>query len=81
MSESINISQGTTSPSNPICFGSVGLLAASIEAKVVDVDSKMSLPPNEIGELWVRSPQNMKGNGTAMPCTKLLIWTVLNVGF
>jgi long-subunit acyl-CoA synthetase (AMP-forming) len=32
-----------------------------MEAKVVDVATGKSLPPNEVGELWVRGPNIMQG--------------------
>jgi acyl-CoA synthetase (AMP-forming)/AMP-acid ligase II len=41
--------------------GSVGLLVAGTEAKVVDPQSGAPLPPGEDGELWVRGPQLMAG--------------------
>jgi 4-coumarate--CoA ligase len=42
-------------------FGSCGSLAPDMEAKVVDVATGKSLPPNEVGELWVRGPNIMQG--------------------
>nr|GMC50220.1 4-coumarate--CoA ligase-like 6 [Ipomoea batatas] len=47
---------------------SVGLLAPNMEARVVDWTSGSSLPPNSMGELWLRGPGIMKGylnNGEA----------------
>ncbi|XP_019152880.1 PREDICTED: 4-coumarate--CoA ligase-like 6 isoform X1 [Ipomoea nil] len=47
---------------------SVGLLAPNMEARVVDWSSGSSLPPNSMGELWLRGPGIMKGylnNGEA----------------
>jgi long-chain acyl-CoA synthetase len=32
-----------------------------VELKIVDVDSGVTLPANEVGELWTRSSQNMLG--------------------
>jgi acyl-CoA synthetase (AMP-forming)/AMP-acid ligase II len=32
-----------------------------MEAKVVDVATGKSVPPNEVGELWVRGPNIMQG--------------------
>ncbi|GLJ42765.1 hypothetical protein SUGI_0886780 [Cryptomeria japonica] len=42
-------------------YGTAGLLAANVEAKIVDVVSKKALPPNQRGELWLRGPTIMKG--------------------
>jgi acyl-CoA synthetase (AMP-forming)/AMP-acid ligase II len=48
-------------PSEPVCHGSSGLLAASTEAIVVDPDSGERVGAQETGELWVRGPQVMRG--------------------
>jgi acyl-CoA synthetase (AMP-forming)/AMP-acid ligase II len=50
-----------TLPSEPVCHGSVGRLAASTEAVVVDPDSGAELDADATGELWVRGPQVMRG--------------------
>ncbi|XP_006851309.2 4-coumarate--CoA ligase 1 [Amborella trichopoda] len=41
--------------------GSVGQLLPEFCAKVVDVESKLPLPPSRRGELWLKSPTVMKG--------------------
>ncbi|XVF63570.1 hypothetical protein PTKIN_Ptkin09bG0097300 [Pterospermum kingtungense] len=41
--------------------GSVGLLSASLEAKIVDPDTGVALKVNQTGELWLRGPSIMKG--------------------
>ncbi|CAN4091791.1 unnamed protein product [Withania somnifera] len=41
--------------------GSVGRLMASSEAKIVDPDTGIALPPGELGELWIKSPTIMQG--------------------
>jgi acyl-CoA synthetase (AMP-forming)/AMP-acid ligase II len=41
--------------------GSIGLLAPSTEARIVDVATGDDLPPGEPGELLVRGPQVMRG--------------------
>ncbi|CAH2036721.1 unnamed protein product [Thlaspi arvense] len=42
-------------------YGSSGLLAPSVEAKIVDPDTGRVLGVNQTGELWLRSPTVMKG--------------------
>eukprot|EP00253_Pinus_taeda_P006910 PITA_06910 len=42
-------------------YGTAGLLAANVEAKVVDTASGKDMPPNHKGELWLRGPTIMKG--------------------
>lgn len=42
-------------------YGTTGLLAATMEAKVVDTVTGKALPPNHKGELWLRGPTIMKG--------------------
>ncbi|KAL3652805.1 hypothetical protein CASFOL_002486 [Castilleja foliolosa] len=42
-------------------YSSVGLLSPNVEAKVVDWVTGFHLPPGSVGELWLRSPGNMKG--------------------
>lgn len=42
--------------------GAVGLLSPSLEAKIVDPSTGISLKVNHTGELWLRGPSMMKGN-------------------
>ncbi|GMH16739.1 hypothetical protein Nepgr_018580 [Nepenthes gracilis] len=42
-------------------YGSVGHLAALVEAKIVDPSNGEALPPGRQGELWLRGPRVMKG--------------------
>eukprot|EP00253_Pinus_taeda_P014316 PITA_14316 len=42
-------------------FGSGGILAPGIEAKVVSLKTGRPLPPNQRGELWFRGPNIMPG--------------------
>ncbi|WAR20164.1 4CL3-like protein [Mya arenaria] len=45
----------------PITLGSVGPLIANVRAKIIDPETSTSLGRNEVGELCVKGPQNMKG--------------------
>lgn len=40
---------------------SVGRLIANTEAKIVDPDTGIALPPGEKGELWIKGPTIMQG--------------------
>lgn len=43
-------------------YSSVGLMSPNVQAKVVDWATGALLPPGSIGELWLHTPGNMKGN-------------------
>ena len=42
-------------------IGSIGLPLPNTEARIVDLDTRHSLPPGQIGELLIRGPQVMQG--------------------
>ena len=44
---------------DPARIGSVGRALPGVEVRVVDPGSGADLPDGEVGELWVRSPQNV----------------------
>jgi acyl-CoA synthetase (AMP-forming)/AMP-acid ligase II len=49
------------SPLKQIKVGSIGLPLADTEDKIVNPGTGVELPSGEVGELWVRGPQIMKG--------------------
>jgi acyl-CoA synthetase (AMP-forming)/AMP-acid ligase II len=48
-------------PLDRIKVGSIGWPLANTEDKIVNPGTGVELPPGEVGELWVRGPQIMKG--------------------
>ncbi|CAL5052727.1 unnamed protein product [Urochloa decumbens] len=56
-----NDDDGVESSNNEPSSISIGRLVPSTEARIVDVDSGESLPPNHVGELWIRGPSVMQG--------------------
>jgi acyl-CoA synthetase (AMP-forming)/AMP-acid ligase II len=48
-------------PLRAIKVGSIGLPLANTEDKIVNPGTGAELPPREVGELWLRGPQIMKG--------------------
>ncbi|EPS60018.1 hypothetical protein M569_14786, partial [Genlisea aurea] len=58
-STAIGTSVETTEESKK--YGSAGLLASSIDARIVNPDTGDALPVNQTGELWLRGANIMKG--------------------
>ncbi len=59
----VNLAPGDhdLSPENRHRLRSCGLAGPGVELRIVDPESRADLPEGEVGEIWVRSPQVMKG--------------------
>ncbi|KAM7253391.1 hypothetical protein ACFE04_026009 [Oxalis oulophora] len=61
LTESTGLGASTDSVEETRRYGSVGLLAPSLEAKIVDPQTGEALTVNQKGELWLRGPSITKG--------------------
>ncbi|EPS70306.1 hypothetical protein M569_04447, partial [Genlisea aurea] len=53
--------------------GSSGMLAPGVESRIVSVENSKALPPGEVGEIWVRGQNMMRGYLNNPEASKLTI--------
>lgn len=61
MTEAAGAVTRSIGPEETLRWGSTGKLLNSFEAKIVDPENGVALPPCKQGELWLRGPSIMKG--------------------
>ncbi|KAK9135756.1 hypothetical protein Syun_015086 [Stephania yunnanensis] len=61
LTETAGIGASTDSLEESRRYGTAGRLSASMEARVVEVETGRALGVNQTGELWLRGPSVMKG--------------------
>lgn len=61
MTETCGIVSVESPYEGPRHTGSAGMLASGVECQIISVDKLKPLPPTELGEIWVRGQNMMKG--------------------
>ncbi|XP_021892725.1 4-coumarate--CoA ligase-like 7 [Carica papaya] len=67
------IAQEYAKQESPYHSGSTGILASTFQSKIISVYSSKALPPNQLGEICVRSPSITQGYLKNPQATKLTI--------
>ena len=78
LTETTAIGSSTDSQEESGHYGTAGMLSPNIEAKIVDPDSGLALPPNRRGELLLRGPTIMKGGRMFFPFFFLCSFSEVN---